>query len=135
MSFNFMAAATIFSDFWSQEKKVCHYFYSFPSICHEVTGSDAMILVFWMLSFKPACSLSFFIFIKRLSSSLLFVIRNAVICISEVIDISHSNLDSILCFIQPGTSHYVLCIEHIFLSSDWWDLSSHLSCHFDLHSK
>ena len=24
-----------------------------PSICHEVTGLDAMILVFWMLSFKP----------------------------------------------------------------------------------
>ena len=26
----------------------------FPSICHEVMGRDAMILVFWMLSFKPA---------------------------------------------------------------------------------
>ena len=26
----------------------------FPSICHEVLGPDAMILVFWMLSFKPA---------------------------------------------------------------------------------
>ena len=25
-----------------------------PSICHEVMGLDAMILVFWMLSFKPA---------------------------------------------------------------------------------
>jgi len=24
-----------------------------PSICHEVTGLDAMILVFWMLSLKP----------------------------------------------------------------------------------
>ena len=24
-----------------------------PSICHEVLGLDAMILVFWMLSFKP----------------------------------------------------------------------------------
>ena len=27
-----------------------------PSICHEVMGSDAMILVFWMLSFKPTFS-------------------------------------------------------------------------------
>ena len=28
-----------------------------PSICHEVMGPDAMILVFWMLSFKPTfCS-------------------------------------------------------------------------------
>ena len=28
-----------------------------PSICHEVMGLDATILVFWMLSFKPAFSL------------------------------------------------------------------------------
>ena len=31
-----------------------------PSICHEVMGTDAIILVFWMLSFKPAFSLSHF---------------------------------------------------------------------------
>ena len=30
-----------------------------PSICHEVMGPDAMILVFWMLSFKPTFSLFF----------------------------------------------------------------------------
>ena len=29
-----------------------------PSICHEVMGQDAMILVFWMLCFKPTFSLS-----------------------------------------------------------------------------
>ena len=40
-----------------------------PSICHEVMGPDAMILVFWMLSFKAAFSLSSFTFIKRLFSS------------------------------------------------------------------
>ena len=28
-----------------------------PSICHEVMGPDAMILVFWMLSFKPTYEL------------------------------------------------------------------------------
>ena len=39
-----------------------------PSICHEVMGLDAKILVFWMLSFKPTFSLSF-TFIKRLFSS------------------------------------------------------------------
>ena len=33
----------------------------FPSVCHEVMGSDATILVFWMLNFKPAFSLSSFI--------------------------------------------------------------------------
>ena len=41
----------------------------FPSIYHEVMGPDAMILAFWMLSFKPTFSLSSFIFIKRLFSS------------------------------------------------------------------
>ena len=25
----------------------------FPSICHEVMGPDAMIFIFWMLTFKP----------------------------------------------------------------------------------
>ena len=33
-----------------------------PSICQEVMGPDAMIFVFWLLSFKPACSLSSFTF-------------------------------------------------------------------------
>ena len=47
-----------------------------PSICHHKMGPDAMILVFWMLSFKPLLSLSSFTFIKRLfSSSLLSAIR------------------------------------------------------------
>ena len=40
-----------------------------PSICHEVMGPDAIILGFWMLSFKPTFSLSSFPFIKRLFSS------------------------------------------------------------------
>ena len=40
-----------------------------PPICHEVMGPDAMILIFWMLSFKPAFSLSSLTFIKRLFSS------------------------------------------------------------------
>ena len=40
-----------------------------PSICHEVMGPDAMILVFWMLSFKLTFSLSTSTFIKRLFSS------------------------------------------------------------------
>ena len=39
------------------------------SICHEVIGPEAMILVFWMLSFKPTFSLSSFTLIKRLFSS------------------------------------------------------------------
>ena len=47
-----------------------------PSICYEVMGPDAMILVSWMLSFKPTFSVSSFTFIKRLfSSSSLYAIR------------------------------------------------------------
>ena len=47
-----------------------------PSICHEVMGPAAMVLVFWMLNFKPTFSLSSFTFIKRLfSSSSLSAIR------------------------------------------------------------
>ena len=47
-----------------------------PTICHEVMGLDAMILVFLMLSFKPAFSLSCFTFINRFFCfSLLSVIR------------------------------------------------------------
>ena len=44
-------------------------------ICHEVMGPDAIILVFWMLSFKPNFPL-YFILIKRLlCSSLLSAVR------------------------------------------------------------
>ena len=72
-----MTAVTICSDFEVQENKMCHCFhFSPPSICHEVMERDAMIFVFWMLSFKPAISLSSFTFIKRLyNSSSLSAIR------------------------------------------------------------
>ena len=47
-----------------------------PSICHEVVGQDAMILVYWILSFKPTFWLYSFTFIKMLFSfSLLSAIR------------------------------------------------------------
>ena len=43
----------------------------YPSVHHEVMGPDAMIFIFWMLSFEPAFSLSSFTFIKRLRSDTL----------------------------------------------------------------
>ena len=46
-----------------------------PSICHEVMGLDAVIFVFWMVSFKPNFSLSYFIFKRLFSSSSLSAIR------------------------------------------------------------
>ena len=52
-----------------------------PSICHEMMELDAMILVFWLLSFKPDFSLTSFTFIKRLFSfSSLIARRNINNC-------------------------------------------------------
>ena len=64
-----MAAVTICSDFGAHENSLSLVSIVSPSICHEVMGLDAMILVLWMLSFKPTFSLSSFTFIKRLFSS------------------------------------------------------------------
>ena len=70
-----MAAVTIHNDFGAPQNKVCHCFYCFSIYCHEVMGQHAIILVFWMLSFKPTFSLSSFTFIKRLFSSSFSAIR------------------------------------------------------------
>ena len=64
-----MAAITICSDFGAQKIKSATVSIVSPSICHEVMGPNAMILVFKMLSFKPTFSLSSYNFIKRLFSS------------------------------------------------------------------
>ena len=61
-----MATITICSDFGAPKNKVSH---CFPIYLPWSDGTDAMILVFWILSFKPTFSLSFFTFIKRLFSS------------------------------------------------------------------
>ena len=64
-----MAALTICHDFGAPQNKSLPLFPLFlHSICHEVMRPDAMILVFWMLSFKPTFSLSSFTLIKRLFS-------------------------------------------------------------------
>ena len=74
-------------------------------------GLDTMILVFEMLSCKPAFSLSSFTFIKKLfSSSSLSAIR-VVSSAYHVVDISLRNLDSSLWLTQLIISHDVLCIE------------------------
>ena len=75
MCFNFIAVVTVCSDFGAPENLPLLPLFP-PSICHKVIGLDAMILVFWMFSFKPAFSLSSFTLIKRvLSSSSLSAIR------------------------------------------------------------
>ena len=78
-----------------------------PSVCHEVMGPDPMILVFWMLNFKPTFSFSFHFHREALHLLFSFCHKGGVICISEVIDIYPSNLDSNLCFIQPSISFFL----------------------------
>ena len=81
-----------------------------PSICHEVMGLDARILVFCMLNLSQLFH-STLSFSSRGSLVLCFFHKGGVFCIFEVIDISPSNLDSSLCFLQPGISHDVFCVE------------------------
>ena len=45
-SFNFMAAVTVHSDFGAKKMKSVTVSIFSPSICHEIMGPDAMILVF-----------------------------------------------------------------------------------------
>ena len=48
---------------------------------------------------------------EELKSLLMKVkVESGIICISEVINISPSNIDSSLCFHQPSFSHDILCI-------------------------
>ena len=81
----------------------------YPSICHEVMGPDAMILVFecWVLKHLFHSPLSDFIEALHFFT---FCHKGAIICISEVTDISPGNFESNLCFIQPCISCDVLCI-------------------------
>ena len=58
-------------------KSVIVYIVS-PTICHEVIGPNAMILVSWMLSFKLGFSPSSFTFIKRLFSYSLLSAKTVV---------------------------------------------------------
>ena len=51
MSFNFTAAITICSDFVVNKIKSLTVSILSPSICHEVMGLDAMILIFLNVEF------------------------------------------------------------------------------------
>ena len=71
-----MATVTICSDFGAQENKVCHFFQFFPFYLPWSYGTWCHDLSFLNAEFKPAFSLSSFIFINRLfSSSLLSAIK------------------------------------------------------------
>ena len=63
-----MAAVIICSDFRAHKEEICQFLTLCPSLCHEVIGTDFMILVFLIFSFNPALPLYPFTLIKSLFS-------------------------------------------------------------------
>ena len=108
MSFNFMAAVTIWSDFGAQENKVSHYFHCFSIYLPWSDGTGSHDLSFLNVELKSAFSVLFHFHQEALSFLFTFCHKGGVICVSEFIDISPGNLDSSLCFIQPSISAYKL---------------------------
>ena len=109
----------------------------YPSICHEVMGLCARILLFGMLSFKPDFSLSSFILIKRLISSLpsafrvvssaylslliflLAILITACDSSSPAFNLMHSacktyslpNFEPVRCYMSGSNCCFLTCIE------------------------
>ena len=83
-----------------------------PSICHEVMGPDAMILVFWMLSFKPIFSLSYFTFIKRFFSSSPSAIRVVSSAYLRLLIFLFSRQSWFQLVLHPA-QHFSWCTLHI----------------------
>ena len=98
-----ISAITIYSEFGAPQNKVCHCFHCFPIL-------DVMILVFWMLSFKPTFSLSSFNFIKRLFSSSLSAIMGVS---SAYLRLLIFLLASWFQFVLPLVKHFSWCILNI----------------------
>ena len=81
-----------------------------PSVCKEVMEPDAMILVFECWALSQLLIRLFPFHPEALQFLFAFCHKGGVICVSEVIDISPSNLDSNLCSIQFRILHDVLCM-------------------------
>ena len=90
-----------------------------PSICHEVMGLDAMLLVFWMLSFKPAFSLSSVTFIKRLFSSSAFCHKGGVINDGEK-KVKVKSLSHVRLFVTPCTVAHQAPPSMEFSRQEYW---------------
>ena len=111
MSFNFMAAITVCSDFGAPKNSL-RLFPLFPHLFAMKWWDQMPWSSFsecWALSqlFHSSLSLSPRGFLALFT----FCHKGGVICISEVIDISPDNLDSSLCFFPSSVSHDGLCIE------------------------
>ena len=93
------------------KNKISHCFHCFPIYLPWSDGTRCHDLSFLSVEFKGNFFHSPLALSPRDSLVFLsFLPYRSVICISDVIDISPGTLDSSLCFIQPGTSHDVLCM-------------------------
>ena len=115
---NFKAAITICSDFCAQETNVSHCFHISPSICHEVIGLDAMILVFWMLSFKLTFLWSCLTLIKR-------ILRSASLSDIKVVSFTDLRLLIVLPVIfisvqaSSSSAFYIMYSAYILYGRQW----------------
>ena len=75
MSFNFMVAVTIWSDFGAIENKFCHCFYCFPICLLWSDGTGCHDLSFLNVEFRANFFTLLFHFHHRLFSSSLYAIR------------------------------------------------------------
>ena len=81
----------------------------FISTCHEVIGPEAMIFDFWMLSFKPAFSVSSFTFTR---GSLLFAFCQGW-CHLHIWGYWYFSLHSWFQLVLHPAQHFALCTLHI----------------------
>ena len=82
-----------------------------PSICHEVMGPDAMILVFWILSFKPTFSLFSFTFKKLLLVLLCFLSKGW--CHLHIWDYWYFSWQSWFQLVLYPAQHFTWCTLHM----------------------
>ena len=80
-------------------------------ICYIVIDFSVYILSYIERRLEISNSSSGYVSLFAVLSVFAFCHNSGVIFISEVIDISPSNLDSSLCFSQYSICHDVLCIE------------------------
>ena len=63
-----------------------------PTVCHEVMGPDTTVFTFGMLSFKPAFHSPLHFHQETPQFVFTFCYKGGIICISEVIDMSPSDV-------------------------------------------
>ena len=121
-----------------------------PHICHEVMGPDAIILVFWMLSFQRTFSFSSFSFIKMLFSvsSLyaIMVVSSAMVTHSSIVawripgmgepgglpSMGSHRARHDWCDLAAAASAYLRLL--IFLPQSWFQLVLHPVQHFSWYT-